>query len=81
MANRSDRRGEYADNKAGHFLAVAAIGAPRADFHHGPELKNAPAKGRRYDCSFDRFNWKIVLMHGTQKEGGREKTNGERSRN
>ena len=37
MANRSDRRGEYADSSLGLSMAVTTIGAPRANIHHGPE--------------------------------------------
>ena len=37
MAHRSDRRGGTPITRAGHAEAVQAIGAPRADFHDGPE--------------------------------------------
>jgi hypothetical protein len=50
MAHRSDRRGATPITRLA-IRAVQAIGAPRADFHDGPELSQLYERGRRYDCS------------------------------
>jgi hypothetical protein len=51
MAYRSDRRGVKPITPLALLRSFSAIGSPCAAFHHGPELEEAPLRGRRYVCS------------------------------
>ena len=70
MRNRSDRRGNTPIAALAHLVAVATIGAPRADFHHGQKLHGRFTKkaGDTSAVSTDSTG-KIALMHGPSERG------------